>query len=73
MKKFAGMIICWWYSHDLDKVESICASWKPGFIFTRIKFESMAFVLSCIGLIKGMDPCSNEFISWALNCEKEEC
>lgn len=72
MQKFAGTIIRWWYSHDLDKTESICSNWKIGFIFTRLKFELVGFVLNFIGFIKGMDPCSYEFISWALDC-KEEC
>lgn len=73
MKTLAGSIIRWWYSHDLDKIENICTNWKPGFIFARLKFEFVAFILNFIGFIKGMDSCSYEFITWVLDCKKEEC
>ena len=75
MKKVARYIIMWWYSHDLDQLDDILGNWKPGFIFTRLKFEVATKILAIIGIIKGIsfrhEP--HEFITWALNCSKEAC
>lgn len=73
MWKISGAIIRWWYSHNLDQVESILSSWKPGFIFTRIKFEIATIILDLIALIKGVslrnDP--SAFIAMSLGCKEE--
>ena len=75
MWKLAGKIVCWWYSHDLDQLDSILGTWKLGFIFTRIKFEIAAKVLGLIGFIKNVsfknDP--ETFVRKSLNCKMEEC
>lgn len=73
MRKLARKIVCWWYYHDLNQVDDIVNHWKPGFIFTRIKFEIAVKLLGIIGWCKGMNADSDEFIMWAMSCPKGEC